>query len=143
MSSNRLIYDNCEYTKSLKESVSPLAYQIFPEAHEHCAKCRIEFGQNPGTSGVSTPLGTNSIYNGKLIDIENDLKNIDKKNSRCAQHKHQYNSCINCKNCNNGLPCDCKKCNNKVLVHEKPCNIVRYKPTPLPQPIKVNFCSYK
>jgi hypothetical protein len=143
MSLNRLIYDSCEYKKSLKESVSPLAYQIFPEAHEHSAKCRIEFGQNSGTTGVSTPMGTNSIYNGNLIDIENDLKNITRPYSRCPNKKFQYNNSYQCKKCIMGLPCNSNKCNNKVFVHEKPCNIVRYKPTPLPEPIKVNFCSYK
>ncbi len=143
MSLNRLIYDSCNYNKSLKESVSPLAYQIFPEAHEHSAKCRIEFGQNQGTTGVSTPMGTNSIYNGNLIDIESDLKNIIRYNSKCPNHKYKPHSCNNCNSCKKGLPCNCTKCNKKVFIHEKSCNIVRYKPTPDPKSVLQRSCNYK
>ena len=42
MSSNKLIYDECEYNKRLQESTGPLAYQLDIEKYENKQKCRVE-----------------------------------------------------------------------------------------------------
>ena len=50
MSSNRLIYDNCEYKTKLNESTNPLNYMLNPIRYENCNKCRMELGVVGGTA---------------------------------------------------------------------------------------------
>ena len=58
-SSNKLIYDDCEYKKRLYESTSPLSYQLYEGAHESCTKCMDELFVRPFD----------------LVDYESELKN--------------------------------------------------------------------
>ena len=39
MSSNRLIYDTCAYATEIKESTSPLEYNLFKNKYENCVQC--------------------------------------------------------------------------------------------------------
>ena len=75
-SSNRLIYDNCAYQKKLYESTSPLAYRLYEGSIENCNKCIYEdqFWRR---------------YD--LVDVESELKNITRANSRCPQFKYNPN----------------------------------------------------
>ena len=61
MSSNRLIYDECAYKKSLQQSTDPLEYSLYTGKYENTAKCRIELG-SVGGNGVS-------LFNGNLVDL--------------------------------------------------------------------------
>jgi hypothetical protein len=69
-SSNRRIYDNCDYEKSLYESTSPLAYMLNFNAHENCSKCIYD-----------------KFYTKyQLVDVESELKNLGRPLSRCDQN---------------------------------------------------------
>eukprot|EP00798_Chlamydomonas_sp_ICE-L_P000997 gene997-3887_t len=67
---NRLIYNACAYLTSLGESTAPVEYMLDLSAHEHCYKCRVDIGIVGGTNV--------SHVNGTLVDIENDLKGINR-----------------------------------------------------------------
>ena len=72
MSSNRLIYDQCEYSTRVEESTGTLAYMLNPLAHENSNKCRFELGLVGGNNV--------SLTKGNLIDVESDsLAKEDKK----------------------------------------------------------------
>ena len=130
MSSNRLMYDTCEYKTRLNESADTLEYTLDPIRYENCNKCRMELGV-VGGSAVSH-------IQGNLVDLETDLMGITRKASLCPTKK--YNSACATKNIAN--------CNNKKIVytdkagkqqtidtskvHLPSCNMIRYKPIPLP-----------
>lgn len=80
--SNRLIYDNCAYKKEIFESTSPLLYQMYEGKHENCNKCVSNKFWRP--------------YD--LVDIESELKNITRPNTKCVELKYnptceKSNSC--------------------------------------------------
>ena len=133
MSSNRLMYDTCEYKTRLTTNADTLEYLLDPVRYENCNKCRVELGVVGGTAV--------SNIQGNLVDLETDLMGITRKASLCPTKK--YNSkCAtqNMANCNqsnivyndvagNQHTIDTQK------VHLQPCNLMRYKPIPLaPQP---------
>lgn len=70
---NRLTYDNCEYSKHLQESTSPLMYMMSRYKYENCGVC---------------------TYDGKLwapfdlVDYESELLNITRPNSKCPDMKY-------------------------------------------------------
>ncbi len=116
MSFNRLMYDNCAYKKTLEESTGTLTYVLNPIKYENCAKCRVEFG---------VVGGTNVSHNvGNLVDIENDLFNRTRKNSKCPTKKY-IPKCPNKSSDDNGLPCGPYQLSEK---HLKPCTLVSYRP---------------
>lgn len=71
-SSNRTIYDNCSYSKSLYESTSPLMYQMYQGKWENCNKCVHDKFWTP--------------Y--QLVDIETELRNQTRPLSNCDQFKY-------------------------------------------------------
>jgi len=73
--SNRLPYDHCAYQKRLYESTSPLMYQLYEGAHEHCGKCTYE--------GRFYRIG-----HGDLVDYESDLRGITRPATKCDQFKY-------------------------------------------------------
>ena len=79
MSSNRLMYDTCEYNTRLNESVGTLEYTLDPIRYENCNKCRMELGV-VGGSAVSH-------IQGNLVDLETDLMGITRKASLCPTKK--------------------------------------------------------
>lgn len=70
--SNRLMYDNCAYSKALYESTSPLAYRLYQGAYESCNKCVDKHFWAP--------------Y--QLVDIETELRNQTRPLSQCDQFKY-------------------------------------------------------
>lgn len=69
---NRLSYDNCEYQKRVTESTSPFAYQMYEGKFENCQKCVHDNFYRP--------------YD--LVDIETELRNINRPASRCPSKKY-------------------------------------------------------
>eukprot|EP00798_Chlamydomonas_sp_ICE-L_P017316 gene17316-23625_t len=59
----------------LGESTAPVEYLLDLSAHEHCDKCRVDIGIVGGTNV--------SHVNGTLVDIENDLKGINRPSTKC------------------------------------------------------------
>ena len=131
MSSNRLIYDTCAYTKSIQESTSPLNYTIYPGKYENCAKCRIEFG-TVGGNGVS-------LFSGNLVDLESDLRGQTRPVSLCPLNKYQPE-------CNNsgkdGIPCGSFGRNKQNLVNQPACQLQNYQRIPQPTNDQLYRCNY-
>ena len=117
MSFNRLMYDSCSYQKSLEESTGTLTYLLNPIKYENCNKCRVEFGVIGGTNV--------SHVQGNLVDVENDLRNITRKSSRCPSKKYIPKCTKTTNGDDNGLPCGPYQLAEK---HLKPCTIVNYRP---------------
>ena len=138
MSSNRLIYDTCEYATRLNENVDTLKYTLDPIRYENVNKCRIELGVVGGTAV--------SHIKGNLVDLETDLMGITRKASLCPTKK--YHSACSTNNINN--------CNNKKIVytneygkqktidtsklHLQSCNMIKYKPIPVQPPKNYSQC---
>tara|TARA_B110001469_G_C9543615_1_gene269870 strand:- start:427 stop:852 length:426 start_codon:yes stop_codon:yes gene_type:complete len=131
MSSNRLMYDTCEYQTKLQESVGTLEYTLNSMRNENCNKCRMELGTIGGANV--------SHIKGNLVDLETDLMGITRKASLCPTKKFS-SSCAtgNMANCSpesiviTGENCGEKRVIDTTPVHLRSCNMVRYKPTPMP-----------
>jgi hypothetical protein len=81
-SSTKLIYDNCAYQKNLQISTSPLIYQLYEGKHENCTKCKHDKFWRPFD----------------LVDVESELLNITRPNSKCDQFKYDP-TCKKSKSC--------------------------------------------
>ena len=131
MSSNRLMYDTCEYQTRLNESANTLNYTLNPMRNENCNKCRMELGTVGGTNV--------SHIKGNLVDLETDLLGITRKASLCPTQKFT-SSCArgNMANCQpeniviQGENCGQQRVIDTTPLHLKSCNMIRYKPTPMP-----------
>ena len=71
-SSNRQKYDNCNYQKSLMESTSPLAYNMYQGKFENCSKC------------IYDKFWTSQ----ELVDVETELRGQNRPLSQCDQFKY-------------------------------------------------------
>jgi len=76
MSFNRLTDDLCQYSRTLKQSVDPLAYLLDPIKHEHCRQCRMKLGIVGGTA-VSHMVGVN------MVDVESELFGQTRVATKC------------------------------------------------------------
>jgi len=74
MSFNRLTYDDCAYTTTIKESVSSLDYNLFKGKYESCNNCP------KGNFKTILPLDTRA-------DVENELFGLTRPNSKCPSKK--------------------------------------------------------
>jgi hypothetical protein len=129
MSSNRLMYDTCAYKTRLDQSTSPLQYHLNPMKYENCNKCRIELGATHGPSA--------SQIKGNLVDLENELRGQTRLLSSCDNKKYKPGQRLYTKD----LSHDKKKEIDTNLVHLPSCQMIRYKPIPLPNPIKLETCN--
>jgi hypothetical protein len=139
MSQNRLKFDTCAYKKTLDQSVGPLSYQLNPMKYENCNKCRHELGLVGGTAV--------SHIRGNLVDLESDLMGTTRSTSLCPTKKYQPG-------CDNvvGDECQPKKISigssscgkprslDTSLLHLPPCQMLRYKPVPLPPSMNLQQC---
>ena len=127
MSSNRLMYDTCNYEKYVSELNNQNAYLLNESKFYNCNKCRMEQGIIGGTAV--------SHIKGNLVDLESDLKGITRQASLC--NNKQFSS-----NCNQNMN-QCKPDNIKFtnssgcereidtsMVHLEPCNMINYKEIP-------------
>ena len=73
---NRLSYDNCAYQKRLYESTTPLMYNLYEGKFENCDKCTYK-------NQFWRPFD--------LVDLESELRNITRPNSKCPQLKYNPN----------------------------------------------------
>ena len=113
MSSNRLTYDKCSYSKKLQQSTSPLNYHLYVGKFENQGKCRFEFGV-PGGNGVS-------IYGGNLVDLESELFGQTRMNSQCPSTKYNPHTSKTYR-----------------LNHQPSCQMQYYPSVPLPQAFDKN-----
>ena len=119
MSSNKLIYDECEYKKRLQESTGPLAYQLDIEKYENKKKCRVELGL----------LGGNNVSHirGNYVDLEGDLRGLTRPPTQSGQcpeslyHPHNSNKIkLHSRGSNKDSNLDTS------MVHQKTCHFVDY-----------------
>ena len=130
MSSNRLIYDQCAYSTKINESVGPLEYVLNPMKYENCQKCRHELGLVGGPAV--------SHIKGNLVDLENDLRGSTRVSSLCPNKKYKPSE-------NNQINIRSKACGKERqvdtnLLHLPSCQMIRYKPTPLPRKPDLQNC---
>jgi hypothetical protein len=142
MSSNRLIYDTCAYKNELTQSVGPLEYVLNPMKYENCNKCRMELGL---VGGVAV-----SHIKGNLVDLETDLRGQTRRTTKCPSKLYQ-NPCPtgdinNCKPANiqiMGDPSQTERQINTQMLHLPSCQMIRYKPIPLPTAMDFNHGNFK
>ena len=138
MSSNRLMYDTCEYRTRLNENAGTLEYTLDTVRYENCNKCRMELGVVGGTAV--------SHIQGNLVDLETDLMGITRKASLCPTKKYMSScSTQNIANCKpNNIVYKDTNGNEHVIdtnkVHLPSCNMVRYKPVSLPPQHNFSTC---
>lgn len=79
MSFNRLDYDDCAYSKTLRESTNPLYYSLYIGQFEHISKC---------------PLGegTSNLPHVEKTENESELWNITRRASKCPERKYNMGS---------------------------------------------------
>ena len=140
MSSNRLMYDTCETQTRNNESVSPLQYILDPVKYDNCNKCRMELGVIAGAAV--------SHIQGNLVDLETDLFGITRKASLCPSQKFSSEcargNMANCKPGNitiKGNTCDKNRTINTTPKHLRSCNMIQYKPMPLPPKLDLPTCN--
>ena len=100
---DQLIYDKGVDDDQLKMSQGPGNYMLFQPEKESC---------NMNFPGMLDTRSKGVLS--RNIDIESKLRTLDIKNSKCPEK--QYNpllNCIDCDNCNSGLPCDCNHCKKR------------------------------
>lgn len=90
MSSTRLSYDGCDTDSDIKKNLNQLNYHLFTAKYNHHNTC-------------SSKNLTCNLNDGKRTEIENDLLQLDNKNSNCNKKKYQSP-------CNN--PTECVISNN-------------------------------
>lgn len=75
MSFNRLTYDNCAYSTTVKESVSSLDYNLFKGKYENCEQCKA--GDN-----------TNVLPFESRADVESELFGLPRPGSKCPGNQY-------------------------------------------------------
>jgi len=131
MSSNRLLYDKCNYAKLQSESVNQLSYILDSNKFLTNSPCRMELGI----------VGGNNISNikGNITDIETDLRGITRNNSRCPINKNSWIE----KNGQIKIPAQLAKCElviNTKKQHLPPCQMINYDPVELPKQYDMPKC---
>ena len=141
MSFNRLTYDTCAYKHSLAESVGTLSWVLDSSRFENCNKCRVEFGVVGGTNV--------SHVNGNLVDLETDLRGSTRLASKCPTLKYQnpcpagdMTTCQPQQIVIKGNPSNRGSVIDTSPQHLRSCQMFRYKPTPLPEPMEPVKCNY-
>jgi hypothetical protein len=97
----RTKFDDGEYQHYIKESTGALMYQLDPNRYYNCQECRPE---QPGYIGSGVSISKKNT----LVDVESDLKNITRRQTRDPKGKY--------------LPC--KKLDQKSLKNLPSCNIL-------------------
>ena len=79
MSFNRLLYDPCAYAADLKQSVSPLDYQLYDGKYINKKPCPCKNDKNPRKCGVNF---------GVRADTESELYNLTRPATLCPSKKY-------------------------------------------------------
>lgn len=134
MSQNRLMYDRCASVQQIDQSVAPGHYMMYPGKYENCNQCRMMLGQVGGNE--------DSLYTGNMVDLESDLKGINREASLCNASKYRP-KCKKCSHCKeSGIPCDCLECTSQNLAHLPDCQMVKFGPVIPEPPFKPTECYY-
>ena len=137
MSSNRLMYDSCAYSKKLTENGNILEYVLNPSKYYNCNRCRMQLGI----------VGGNDVsqIQGNLVDLETELRGTTRHTSLCPTNKYQP-PCYDISKCQPSdiiVPphgCNRGRVINTRLLHLPPCQMFDYPSIPLPPVIKSPPC---
>lgn len=132
MSFASLKYDDFYYKRTLNQSVSSLDYLLDPVKYNNCNKCRNEFGLVGGTDV--------SQIEGNLVDLENDLYGLTRSASLCPSKKF-LPKCNEIEYVPRGQ-CDGNTKIDTKLIHLPACQMIDYKPCPLPPPMVYKGCTF-
>jgi len=149
MSWTRLKYDACEQKKAIYESVGPGNYRV--EEPLNCGAC---FQDNPSIimqkSGVSLQGGVDWRFYDGPVDVESDLRNLNRTATRCPTGKYMP-KCSSCGCIYQGQPCGsgvaalCQGCKQGNLKRGKRCgdeNVVDFPDCHFPvEWTRLNSCS--
>lgn len=115
MSFNRLMYDNCEQKNIIKQATGPGIYQVSTPVH--CGSCHqtnpMVINQKGGTS-LNTGVDWR-FYSGP-VDVETELRNINRPASRCPSQQYEPFCTRGC-GAASGYPCGqgVENCNDPTL----------------------------
>lgn len=144
MSFTRINYDECERKLKNSESIAPGSYYVNTPV-----KCDMCFQPNPSIIAQKGSVSQNSgvdhrFYSGP-VDVESELRNINRVASKCNHDQYQP-YCPDCSCSNQGQPCGqgvvpgCSKsstrggmCNNDNLINYQEC-MFPVEPTRLSNP---------
>lgn len=87
MSFNRLSYDKCAYAVDLKQSVTPLDYQLYVGKYENKKPCAC--GNDSKKCSVALPT---------RAEVENELYNLNRPGTLCPNKKYNSSDKNNFKN---------------------------------------------
>lgn len=79
MSFNRLAYDTCAYKVDLKQSVTPLDYQLYVGKFENTKPC---------PCNKENTLEKCNVKFGTRADVENELYNLNRPGTLCPNKKY-------------------------------------------------------
>lgn len=96
MASANLIYDKCAYSQKIQTSTDPLKYQLYYGKFDNSGRCNKQQQYNGQYESCQQQCYTNSSL--LRVDVESDLKGIDRLNSQCVTFKYHPN-CTNSKTC--------------------------------------------
>ena len=103
MSFNRLMYDECEGNKRIRESIGPGYYNTNTPV-----LCGNTFQMNPqiqpNHTGASMNSGVDWRFYAGPVDVESDLRNLSRPASRCPDGKY-VPKCAGCTCKDQGAPC--------------------------------------
>jgi len=110
MSWNRTTNDQCAYNKNMGQSTASLSYTLDANKFYNQNDCRNTLGLLGGNN-VSLPLSN-------MVDVESDLFNITRQQSKCPERKYTPKAKPNGNN-----PCGVNK-----LKHLQQCDMIHYTP---------------
>ena len=140
MSSNNFI--PIENNLDTIQSSNVFKYSVDPNRFEHNNKCRHQLGLIGGTDV--------SHIKGNLVDLETDLRGQTRRTTKCPTKLYQSpcpkGDMNNCQPGNiniMGDPSQTQRNVNTQMLHLPSCQMIRYRPTPIPPELNFNHSVYR
>ena len=105
-SSNRKMYDECATKLSLKKSVSPGNYKLYPGVFENEKTCTVN--NNSNISSNMKSIGKRTDIESRLLDLVRNTNCIDDKHKPCTVNNKD-------KRCNIGIPSNPYLCDRVIV----------------------------
>ena len=122
MSFTNLIYDDCAAQQYYKQSTAQGCYQFFAGKYINNNECRVNFGIVGGNDV--------SLYRGNLVDLESDMRGINRDNSLCPKNKFQSTQPMT------------TFYDDPRLAHRRSCDLFCYRPRLFASMPSAETCSY-
>lgn len=102
------LYDDCNLEKKNQESVGPYNWVIDNVKHAGCFHNDSPYMQS----------NANNVPN-NLVDIENNIRNQQRKKTRCIHDKHIPSKNYDCSDCDKNVYCNCE---TKNVLKDSECS---------------------